>query len=87
MVTTTTCPYCQMPALESGFALADGYSRCHLCGWTELFGPDPDEHDDDSGRGAILISGDVRLLIWFASVGFASPSLGMTYNLESCTSV
>jgi len=58
MVTTTTCPYCQMPALESGFALADGYSRCHLCGWTEMFGPDLDEHDDDSGRGALLVPPD-----------------------------
>lgn len=57
MVTTTTCPYCQMPALESGFALADGYSRCHLCGWTEMFGPDLDEHDD-SGKGALLVPPD-----------------------------
>jgi len=24
MVTTTNCPHCQMPALETGFALADG---------------------------------------------------------------
>ena len=26
MVFTTTCPYCQMPTLETGFALADGYA-------------------------------------------------------------
>jgi hypothetical protein len=57
MVTTTNCPYCQMPALETGFALADGYSRCHLCGWTEMYGPDPDDQGDDSGRGGNFAPG------------------------------
>ncbi len=55
---TTTCPYCDMPSLETGFALADGYSRCHLCGWTEMFRDDTDERDDDSGRMALLQGGD-----------------------------
>ena len=58
MVFTTTCPYCQMPALETGFALADGYTRCHLCGWTEMVEDDTDERDDDSGRTAVLSRGD-----------------------------
>ena len=57
MVFITTCPYCQMPALETGFALADGYARCHLCGWTETVEDDTDERDDD-GRLAILSRGD-----------------------------
>ena len=58
MVFTTTCPYCRMPALETGFAMADGYARCHLCGWTETFEDDLDEGDDDSGRFAVLQGGD-----------------------------
>ncbi|MCH7593065.1 MAG: hypothetical protein IIB27_00970 [Chloroflexi bacterium] len=58
MAFTTTCPYCKMPSLETGFALADGYSRCHLCGWTEMFRDDSDERDDDSGRTAVLQSDD-----------------------------
>lgn len=58
MVFITTCPYCQMPGLETGFALADGYARCHLCGWTEMVDDDTDEGDDDSGRLAVLGRGD-----------------------------
>ena len=58
MAFTTTCPYCDMLSLETGFALADGYARCHLCGWTEMLDDDMDERDDDSGRMAVLQRGD-----------------------------